>query len=64
MSHLSELRLYNLTNDPSERKSLLASSGTSEAQAKARELQTLLQRYITSGRSVSHRKEDGPEPSP
>ena len=64
VSDLSELRLYNLTTDPSEQKSLLGSGGTPEAQTKARELQTLLQRYIASGRSVAHRTAKGPEPSP
>ena len=57
ISDLSKLRLYNLTTDPSEKKSLLAGGGTLEMQTKARELQKLLERYITSGRSAPQRSE-------
>ena len=65
ISDLSKLRLYNLTTDPSEQDSLLERGGTPEAQAKARALRTLLQHYITSGRSVmrpsAEGKDDGVE---
>jgi len=53
---LSQLYLYNLTNDPGEQKSLLENGGSPEAQAKARELHALLQRYIASGRSAPRRQ--------
>jgi arylsulfatase A len=52
IADMSKLRLYNLTDDPGERKPLLADGGTPEQQAKARALHALLQRYIASGRSA------------
>ena len=52
LSGLSQLRLYNLTTDPSEKNSLLSGGGNTDAQAKARELHAVLQRYIKSGRSA------------
>ncbi len=61
VSDLSLLRLYNLTADPGEQKSLLTVGGTSDTQPKARELQALLRRYITSGRSVPRRGQTTPQ---
>lgn len=48
----STLQLYDMTNDPGEQTNLLNGGGTAEAQAKADELQVLLARYISSGRST------------
>ena len=57
LSDLSQLRLYNLTRDPGEQNSLLSGDNARDAQAKARELHAILQRYIESGRSTPQRSQ-------
>jgi len=45
-------KLYNLTEDIGETNNLLADGGTEEMQAKALELQAIMQRYLNDGRSA------------
>jgi arylsulfatase A len=52
VADLSQLRLYNLTSDPGEKMPLLAEGAAPAMQAKARDLHTLLKRYVASGRSA------------
>ncbi|WP_405398692.1 arylsulfatase [Maribacter sp. Asnod2-G09] len=58
MQGLPEFQLYNLKEDPTEKKNLVA-----EHPQKVKELQSLLEKYITQGRSTPGipQKNDGPE---
>jgi hypothetical protein len=51
ITNFGQLQLYNLTNDPGEQTNLLSGGGTAAMQQRALAMQTVLQQFITSGRS-------------